>query len=49
MLKLPMHPVLFEPIYQYTRGDGVFLPADVRVCSYRPRGTVTLLEVGLPE
>ena len=32
-----------------SRGDVVLLPAAVGECSYRPRGTVTLLEIALPE
>ena len=35
--------------YPMVRGDVVLLPANVGECSYRPRGTVTLLEVALPE
>jgi mannose-6-phosphate isomerase len=35
--------------YPMGRGDVVLVPANVGVCFYRPRGTVTLLEVALPE
>jgi mannose-6-phosphate isomerase len=35
--------------YPMGRGDVVFLPAKVGACSYRPRDTVTLLDVALPE
>ena len=35
--------------YPLSRGEVMLLPAQVGVCSYRPRNTVNLLEVGLPE
>ena len=35
--------------YPLGQGDVFLLPAEVGVCSYRPRTTVTLLEVALPE
>ena len=35
--------------YPVGRGDVFLLPAEVGACSYRPRTTVTLLEVALPE
>ncbi len=35
--------------YPIGRGDVVLLPAAVGACPYRPRGTVGLLEVALPE
>jgi len=36
-------------IYDVGKGDVLLLPAVVGVCSYRPRGAVSLLEIALPE
>jgi mannose-6-phosphate isomerase len=35
--------------YPFTEGDVLLLPAVVGACSCRPNGTVTMLEVSLPE
>ena len=35
--------------YPFATGDVVLLPAGVGACSCRPNGTVTLLEISLPE
>jgi mannose-6-phosphate isomerase len=35
--------------YRFGKGDVMLLPAVVGVCSCRPNGTVTLLEIALPE
>ena len=35
--------------YRFDKGDVLLLPAVVGACSCRPNGTVTLLEVSLPE
>ena len=35
--------------YAAAKGDVLVLPASVGVCSFRPSGPVTLLEVALPE
>jgi mannose-6-phosphate isomerase len=36
-------------IYDVSKGDVMLLPAVVGVCSYQPRGEVSLLEIALPE
>jgi mannose-6-phosphate isomerase len=38
-----------DATYPFARGDVVLLPAIVGACSCRPNGTVTILEVSLPE
>jgi mannose-6-phosphate isomerase len=35
--------------YPVGRGDVMLLPAEVGACTYRPKGTVTILEVALPD
>jgi len=36
-------------IYDVGKGDVMLLPAVVGVCSYRPRGEVSLLEIAIPD
>ena len=36
-------------VYTIGKGDILFLPAVVGVCTFKPQSTVTLLEIELPE
>jgi mannose-6-phosphate isomerase len=38
-----------DALYPFGKGDVLLLPAVVGACSCRPRGSVNLLEIALPE
>jgi hypothetical protein len=49
MIKMPMYPLRFPPIYQHRPWGGRRLGELLAgACSYRPRNAVSLLEVALP-